>query len=204
MANTVKMAGLLALFWVFVLVVPARSEEVPATGVIGQFYDTLLDVMKHGRTLGFDGRYAQLKPTIEATFNLPLMSRLSVGPQWSTLAPEEQRRLTEAFSQFTISTYASRFEDYSGERFETLPDTVAANGGIIVQSRLIKDNGEAITLNYLMRQADGHWQAVDVFLSGTISELATRRAEFTSVLRRDGAQGLLQLLDQRIANLKVS
>jgi hypothetical protein len=43
-----------------------------------------------------------------------------------------------------------------------------------------------------------------VFLSGTISELATRRSEFTSVLRRDGAQGLLDLLGKRIAELKPS
>lgn len=204
MVNTFKTAGLIALFCFVFLGTPARSEALPATGVIMQFYDTLVEVMKQGHALGFDGRYARLKPAIEATFNLPLMSRLSIGPQWSTLTPDEQSRLAEAFDRFTISTYANRFDDYSGERFETLPDTLPANGGTIVQTRLIKDNGDVVTLNYLMREVDGRWQVVDVFLSGTISELATRRAEFTSVLRRDGAQGLLQLLDQRIANLKVS
>jgi phospholipid transport system substrate-binding protein len=73
-----------------------------------------------------------------------------------------------------------------------------------VQSRLVKSNGEKVTLNYLMREADGRWQAIDVFLSGTISELATRRAEFTSILRRDGAQGLLNVLNRRISELKTS
>jgi phospholipid transport system substrate-binding protein len=61
-----------------------------------------------------------------------------------------------------------------------------------------------VTLNYLMRQGDGKWQIIDVYLSGTISELATRRSEFTSVIRRDGAQGLLQLLDRRVAELKTA
>jgi phospholipid transport system substrate-binding protein len=61
-----------------------------------------------------------------------------------------------------------------------------------------------VTLNYLMRQNGDKWQIIDVFLSGTISELATRRSEFTSVIRRDGAQGLLQLLDRRVAELKAS
>ena len=83
-----------------------------------------------------------------------------------------------------------------------LPEITPASGGVIVQTRLIKGNGEPVTLNYLMRESDGKWQIIDVFLSGTISELATRRSEFTSVIRRDGAQGLLQLLDRRVAELK--
>ena len=182
----------------------AGAEPSPPQSVITGLYDTLLGVMKEGPKLGFAGRYDRLKPAIEAAFNLPLMSRLSVGPQWQSLSPDEQARLTQAFSAFTISTYANRFDDYSGERLEVLPETGQAAGGIIVQSRLVKSDGEPVSLNYLMRQDEGRWQIVDVFLSGTISELATRRSEFTSVLRRDGAQGLLQLLDRRIADLKVS
>ena len=103
-----------------------------------------------------------------------------------------------------MATYANRFDDYSGERFEVLPDTTKASGGVIVQTRLVKGNGEKVTLNYLMRESDGGWQIIDVFLSGTISELAARRAEFTSILRRDGAAGLLQVLNKRVAELKAS
>jgi len=73
-----------------------------------------------------------------------------------------------------------------------------------VQTRLIKGNGEPVTLNYLMRQSEDKWQIIDVFLSGTISELATRRSEFTSILRRDGPEGLLQALGKRVADLKAS
>ena len=73
-----------------------------------------------------------------------------------------------------------------------------------MQTRLVKGNGEPVTLNYLMRQSGDKWQIIDVFLSGTISELATRRSEFTSILRRDGPDGLLQVLDKRVADLKAS
>jgi phospholipid transport system substrate-binding protein len=38
---------------------------------------------------------------------------------------------------------------------------------------------------------------MDVYLSGTISELATRRSEFAAVLRQDGADGLVRALEQR-------
>ena len=103
-----------------------------------------------------------------------------------------------------LATYANRFDDYSGEKFEVLPEATPASGGVIVQTRLVKGNGEPVTLNYLMRQSGDKWQIIDVFLSGTISELATRRSEFTSILRRDGPDGLLQVLDKRVADLKAS
>ena len=185
------------------LITPAHAEPTPQN-VVKSFYDVLLGVMRDAKALGFSGRYDRLKPAIEEAYNLPLMSRLTVGPQWQSMTPEEQAKLGVAFSQFTVATYANRFDDYSGEKFEVLPETAPSNGGVIVQTRLIKSNGEPVTLNYLMRQAGGKWQIIDVFLSGTISELATRRSEFTSILRRDGPQGLLQVLDKRVADLKAS
>jgi hypothetical protein len=39
-------------------------------------------------------------------------------------------------------------------------------------------------------------------MSGTISELATRRADFVAVLQRSGVDGLLQLLEARNAELR--
>jgi phospholipid transport system substrate-binding protein len=183
---------------------PANADPVPPQMVVQSLYDVLLGVMKGSKDLGFSGRYERLKPAIETAYNLPLMSRLSIGPQWQSLTPAQQEQMAVAFDAFTVATYANRFDDYSGEKFEVLPETTPASGGVIVQTRLIKGNGEPVTLNYLMRQNGDKWQIIDVFLSGTISELATRRSEFTSVIRRDGAQGLLQLLDRRVAELKAS
>ena len=208
MLNRLKITALvLALALGLGLALPeatARAEQTAPQAVIKGFYVVLLDVMQNAGKLGFDGRYQKLKPAIEAAYNLPLMARLSVGPQWQSLTPAEQEQLSRAFAEFTVSTYANRFDDYSGETFEVQPDTAPASGGVIVQSRLVKSDGEKVTLNYLMREADGRWQIIDVFLSGTISELATRRAEFTSILRRDGAQGLLSVLNRRISELKTS
>jgi len=208
MLNRLKIAPLVrTLALGLVLAMPgatARAEQTAPQAVIKNFYVVLLEVMQKAQELGFNGRYQKLKPAIESAYNLPLMARLSVGPQWQSVPPQEQEELSRAFAEFTVSTYANRFDDYSGEKFEVQHDTVAASGGVIVQSRLVKSNGEPVTLNYLMREADGRWQIIDVFLSGTISELATRRAEFTSVLRRDGAQGLLNVLNRRISELRVS
>lgn len=182
--------------------VAGAAADAPAPrAVVDHFHNVLIDVMKHAGSLGFDGRYRQLEPEIERAFNLPLMIRLAVGAQWNSMAPGQQERLLEAFKRFTIATYAGRFDGFEGERFESRPEAPVVNGGVLVETRLVLAKGDPIQLNYLMREADGGWQIIDIFLSGTISELATRRAEFTSVLRRDGNEGLVTMLEHKVAEL---
>jgi phospholipid transport system substrate-binding protein len=182
------------------LAVDAGAEPV---AVIQRFYDVLLAVMKDAKQLSFDQRYQRLAPTVTQTYNLPLMSRLAVGPGWTQLPPAQQQRLTDAFSSYTISEYANQFDGYSGERFEVDPAPATSANGPIVKSSLVKSDGEKVALYYLMRQGgEGAWQVIDVYLSGTISQLATRRAEFTSVLQQGGGDALLKLLEQRIVALR--
>ena len=155
--------------------------------------------MKQAKQLAFDQRYQQLAPAVSRTFALPLMTRLSVGPEWPKLRADQQQQLTDLLTRYTISVYASRFDDFHGERFEVDPSPTASANGPVVSSRLVKSNGEKVQLNYLLRQGAAGWQVIDVYLSGTISELASRRSEFVAVLQQSGADGLIKLLEQRTA-----
>jgi phospholipid transport system substrate-binding protein len=181
---------------------PIRAADPPPS-VIGKFYDTLLAAMKDGPKLGFKGRYDKLAPAVHQAFDLPLMARLSVGPQWAGIPAEQQQQIVAAFSEFSIATYASRFDDFSGEKFEVDPNAApSGSSGVIVRSKLVKSDGEPIQLDYLMRDGAAGWQIVDVYLSGTVSELATRRSEFSSVIRRGGAEALVDALQKKVAQLR--
>jgi phospholipid transport system substrate-binding protein len=181
----------------------AASAADPAAAHIERFYDALLAVMKEAKKLSFDERYKRLAPSIAQTFDLGLMTRLAVGPAWTQLGADQQQRLTAAFSRYTISVYANRFDDYGGERFTVSPAAIPNPNGVIVNSQLIKTNGESVSLNYLLRQeGGGSWKVIDVYLSGTVSELATRRSEFAAVLQRSGADGLVQMIEHRTAALR--
>ncbi len=74
---------------------------------------------------------------------------------------------------------------------------------MIVKSWLVKSDGKKVVLDYLVHQdTAGSWKVIDVYLSGTISELAARRSEFSGVLQRDGAEGLVRMIEQRTAALR--
>jgi phospholipid transport system substrate-binding protein len=66
-----------------------------------------------------------------------------------------------------------------------------------VNTRLIQNTGAPVVLNYLMRSSGGDWKIVDVYLNGTISELATRRSEFAAILKSGGADALIKTLRAR-------
>ena len=120
-------------------------------------------------------------PAVTRTFDLGLMTRIAVGPGWAQLGPTQQQRLTTAFSRYTISNYASRFDDYGGESFEVDPTPVANPNGSVVQSRIVKSNGEKVSLNYLMRRGgDGNWKISCTWSRMYSEQVITRRASYVS------------------------
>ena len=198
------LAGLVAIVGISPgIAAPAVSSTDPSM-VVNSLNGNLLAVMQNAQKLGYKGRYAALEPVVRQVFDVPYMTRIAVGSGWSTLSAEQQGQLTDAFGKFITATYARRFDGYSGEKFVT--DGARPPGAAtLVATRLIKSDGEPVVLNYLTRQdqnQDGHWQVVDVYLTGTISEMATRRSEFASVFRRSGYDGLLQILQQKVAQIE--
>jgi phospholipid transport system substrate-binding protein len=173
----------------------------PAAKRVRAFYDSLLAVMKQAKELGIRGRYEKLAPAIRATFDLAAMTRIAVGSDWNSIPPEQQTALIDNFTRMTIATYAARFDGYSGESFEVQPTAEARNTGRIVHTELLRSNGEPITLNYLLRGSGEDWKVVDVYLTGTISELATRRSEFGAILKAGGPSTLIESLRQQTEKL---
>jgi len=175
--------------------VPGKSAD--ATAVIKLFYAQLLDTMKLGNKLGFEGRYKKLAPTIKSAFNLPFMTRVSVGLVWAQATPQEQQSLISAFSDFSVATYANRFTDFEGESFNIIGQTPTTSG-MMVETTITPVDRDPVRINYLMRVDDkGSYRIVDVFLNGSISELATRRAEFNAIVQRDGISALVNTLGEK-------
>jgi phospholipid transport system substrate-binding protein len=160
------------------------------------FYDVLLRTMKQGERLGQDERYAALEPVVRRSFDIPYMTRMAVGSSWSTLSDAKRQELTEAFGRYITATWAGRFDSYSGEQLEVDGER-PYGAAVLVDTRIVKPDGEPVTINYLMRRDGDAWRIGDVYLTGTISELATRRAEFSSVLRSEGVDGLIDALNRK-------
>jgi len=189
-------AAILALVVFVPTGVSAQGASSPSAHIAG-LHGALIETMKQAKQLGLKGRYDQLAPVLFKTYDVPLMARIAVGPSWDSMPPPQQARLVDAFSRMMVATYASRFDGFSGERFEILQTVEQPPAGKIVMTRVTQSNGKAVSLNYLLRLTGAEWKVVDVFLDGTISELANRRAEFTAILKSGGPDALISSLRQQ-------
>jgi phospholipid transport system substrate-binding protein len=191
------------LMALLVLLIPlgaGQAAATPAAETVQRLHSALLDAMRNARTLGFAGRYDALGPVVTAAFNLPLMTRFIAGSFWDSLSPSQQQTLVDSFTKVTTATYAGRFDGYEGERFEIMGEQKGSRRSVVVSARIVKSDGEAVPLAYVLRPYDDRWQIVDVQLENAYSELATRRSEYTSVLRREGFDALIARMNKVVAN----
>jgi phospholipid transport system substrate-binding protein len=173
-------------------------HATPASGgdTVQGLYEVLLSTMKNGRILGQSGRFTQLDPVIRRSFDIASMARLSVGPTWASLSEAQRQQMTESFARYISATYADRFDSYAGQKLEVTGEQPAP-AGVMVKSQIIKANGEPVKVDYMMRRTGDGWLISDIYLDGAISEVATRRSEFATILRNEGIDGLIAALNRK-------
>ena len=181
---------------------PADAGEILAAPSVERLHEALVGVMKSADDLGYAGRYDQLRPVVDETFDLGFMAEKSVGRHWKKLPESDQTRWLESFERLITANYAGRFDAYSGEAFETLGEEAAIHDTRVVRTRLLRPGDDAVQLDYRLREVDGSWRIIDIYLNGTVSELALRRSEYSSVLKRDGFEKLLTTIDAKVDSLR--
>jgi phospholipid transport system substrate-binding protein len=174
---------------------PQASPSDPALIDVQTLNDSLLRAMHAGPLASSARRYHELEPVIERVFALPLMARLSVGPDWSKFAPGQQRSLIGAFSRYTVANYAHNFREFDGQRFEVGESVIDRGTDKIVRSRLISRGDSAANLLYRLVSVDGVWKIVDVYYNG-VSQLTLHRVDFASAIAAGGANALIAHLNQ--------
>lgn len=190
---------------------PAGSAEPEAAPPIAEapapvrsLYDALLGAASEGETLGLEGRREQLAPVVRHSFDLDFMAARVLGGHWRTLSEQEKADWVDLFTRLTVASYAERFESAEGLRLEVGDVEPGARGTAVVRSTIHPPDGEAVAVDYRLRPEDGAWRIVDVYLDGTVSELALRRSEYGAVIDREGFAHLVSSLDERIREGKAA
>ena len=115
--------------------------------------------------------------------------------------PVEQQRLIAAFRHYVAATYADQCDTYSGEQLQVTGER-SRDADVMVQTKIVKSNGEATRLDYPMRQDQGEPRISDVYLDASISQLAVHRSEFHSIIQREGVDGLVMALNRKVDLLR--
>lgn len=183
-----------AIVWVQPSLAQAPDTR-PAVAVVQAFSDALIDSMRSGASIKFSERSARLAPVIERSFDLPLTTRLAVGPPWSTFAAADQTALVAAIRRMTIAEYARNFSSWNGETITVDAKPNVRAGDALVRTTLKRKGKDPVVIAYRMRQSGGRWKIVDVLFNGSVSQLATRRSDYAQIVKRGGAKALIAHLN---------
>lgn len=172
-----------------------------AAKVVEQFHTTLVNVMKDADKLGFEGRFKLLEPAVDETFNIPFMAEITSGIYWNRSSAEQREKFTKAFAAMSTATYAARFRNYAGEAFDIKGTQEEGRSSIVVHTEIVDSDGGHTQLNYLLRNFKGAWQVVDIYFNGSISELAVRKSDYSTILKNGGMDALSAALNGKVSEM---
>ncbi|HLP80631.1 MAG TPA: ABC transporter substrate-binding protein [Nitrosomonas sp.] len=193
------------LMWLMMLPISlvgsASAAEAPEQ-VIQKLQSSLIQVMREGPQLGYEGRYKVLTPVIDQSHDIELIIKTILGATyWAQLDTDQKNLVIDTFRQLSIATYAGRFTQHEGEQFEVIEQRELPHEQMLVRSQLTKSDGGVVNFDYVLQQKEGRWRIVNILFDG-VSDLAIKRGEYRSIMQRDGFAALIELLKEKITLAK--
>lgn len=161
-----------------------------------QAIDTLSD-----RQLSLEDRERAFRTLLHKAFELNYIGRFVLGRGWRAATVEQRAEYLELFGEFIVKTYSQRLGGYAGETFTvTSAKKAGKKGDVIVKTRIGRPSGPPLDAGWRVREIDGAHKIIDVQVQG-VSMAVTQRQDFASVTRKQGVEGLLQILRARTERL---
>ncbi|WKZ57573.1 MAG: ABC transporter substrate-binding protein [Bdellovibrionota bacterium] len=141
-------------------------------------------------------RREKLRETLNERFDFEEMARRSLGPEWTKRSAEERTEFVKVFSDLLARTYLSRVETVSQETVQIVSERAEFPRSLVKTT--VTASNEKFPLDYKLIHRDGGWKVYDVVIEN-IGLVANYRNEFSGIIRKEGFDGLLTKLREKVA-----
>jgi phospholipid transport system substrate-binding protein len=136
--------------------------------------------------------------------NFQRMTALSVGRNWRSASPEQQRILMVEFRRLLLLTYADAVRQVTDTQIQVRPmRSRPEDTEVIVRTQVLRPGKEAIQLDYRLEKADGGWKIFDLNILG-LWLVEHYRNQFQQVVGASGIDGLIRALQDKNQSLAAS
>jgi phospholipid transport system substrate-binding protein len=147
-------------------------------------------------------KFEALVELLEGPIDLDLVARLILGRHWRTADDTQRQEYLALFREYALANLAAKLHLYRGQSFEVTGAKVVSDKDALVTSRILSDGEPPLQVDWRLRERDGAGPvAIDLIVEG-VSLIVTLRSEFASVIERQGFDGLLAELRQRIVQTR--
>jgi phospholipid transport system substrate-binding protein len=192
------------LFALIIAIAPARADEHLQTSA--DFIRSLADraittLTAEGQTT--EVRREQFRGLFREGFAINGIARFVLGRYWRRASEADRTEYLALFEDVIVNTWADRFSEYSGERFEVqdavdAPSAHESERVAIVRSVFFSDPQTPVRIDWRVASRGDIYKITDVSVEG-ISMANTQRDEFSSVIRSNSGdlKSLLEILRER-------
>ncbi len=180
----------------------ARAAADDAALFINQLGNQAIDTLR-ATNLTLDQREARFRSLLSQSFDLRVIGRFVLGRYWRAATPDQQDDYIALYGEYLLQIYSARLGGYSGESLTVIGVRMVNDKNFVVKTNLTRPSGPAIPADWRVRVIDGQYRIIDIMVEG-ISMAMTQRSEFSSVVKRDGIEGLLAILRARTTKISAT
>jgi phospholipid transport system substrate-binding protein len=174
----------------------AASADDPAT-MLRSSIDEILSIAYSGH--GNENLPARVRPSLEKSFALDLVTRQAMGPGWRQFSAAEQKRITDLFSELLIRTYSARVVGTERPKIVYGAPTELASDRREIPTRVTtSSSSDPIAVVYRLIKLPAGWRVYDVLIEG-VSFVANYRAQFDQIIQKGGAPAVIRTLEAKLA-----
>lgn len=177
----------------------AWGQPAPLTSV-ERMVDSVLEILDHPE-LSLQQKKVQVSGRVKGFLSVESMSQRTLGPYWSEASPEQRVHFVDLFTNILEATYLHRIEDYSGGSVKYLQQRVKDTRAIV--DTMIVTEGVELPVQYQMVYEDGTWKIFDLVIEG-VSLVRNYRSSYAEIIRRQGFDGLIQRMEERLEAMQKS
>jgi phospholipid transport system substrate-binding protein len=191
-------AGLLPLGWRAADAAPSAED---ARALIEKVSAKVLAILSD-QALSDRQKFDALVELLDGPIDLDLVARLILGRHWRTADDAQRQEYLALFRDYALANLASKLHLYRGQSFEVTGARVVSDKDALVTSRILGNGEPPLQVDWRLREREGAAPVtIDLIVEG-VSLIVTLRSEFGSVIERQGFDGLLVELRQRITQTR--
>ena len=173
------------------------DEQGSAKQTVDKLNTALIEAMKNAKQLGYKGRAAKLDPVVKETHEFNAIAQIALGSHWKDLTDEQKKAFVDKLTELSVATYAAQFNGYAGEEFKYESEQGMKSNRVTLRYELLAPKEKPVKFEYVLGQVNNQWVIINIVVDG-ISDLALKKAQYTSVIEREGFESLMNKLTQKI------
>jgi len=133
---------------------------------------------------------------VKNTYNAEKMIAKIIGDTWKKTNKKDQEEIVLIFQEYIAKNYFKRFNKIQNPTFKYKESKKIGEKFMLVKTVLVVDK-EDISISYLLLLDKNKWRIFDVLLAGSISEIATKKSEFSGFIIDEKITPLMNALKKQ-------